>query len=93
MLDGDEPEIKLDADNVGEGKWNGKGDKKAFEVTCDKAMVEDKGPEPDIATTRVTTAASSTVQTGEAKSSGNVKEGESDAAPKDPEPTAPVAAA
>ena len=91
MLDGDEPEIKLDAENVGEGKWNGKGDKKAFEVTCDEAMVEDKGPEPDIAATRVTTAATSSVETSEATSTGDVKEGESDA-PKDAEPT-PVAAA
>ena len=87
MLDGDEPEIKLDADNFTQGKWDGKGDKKAFEVTCDEAMLEDKGPEPDIAATRITTAATSSVQTDEAKSTGDVKEGESEAAPKDAEPT------
>jgi len=55
-------------------------------------MVEDKGPKPDIATTRVTTAASTSLQTSEAESTGNVEEGESDAAPKDAEPTSVAAA-
>jgi hypothetical protein len=91
-LDGDEPKIKLDGDNFTQKSWDGKGDKKAFEVTCDAAMVEDKGPEPNVAPTRATLAASSNVQTSEAKATGDGKGGESDAAPKDPEPT-PVAAA
>jgi len=35
MLDGDEPEIKLDGNNFTQEKWDGKGDKQAFEATCD----------------------------------------------------------
>jgi hypothetical protein len=91
MLDKADPEVKLDYTNPAENGWNKQGDPKAITVTCDEVLA-DKGPEPDVAATRITTAATLSVETDEAKSTGDVKEGESDAAPKDPEPT-PVAAA
>jgi hypothetical protein len=51
MLDGDEPEVKLDYNNPGENGWNKQGDPKAITVTCDAVLI-DKGPEPDVAPTR-----------------------------------------
>ena len=91
MMDKDEPEVKLDYNNPGEKEWNNMGDAKAITVTCNKVLTN-KGPEPDVAPTRITPAALSSTQTSEAKATGDGKGGESDAALKDPEPT-PVAAA
>jgi hypothetical protein len=91
MMDKDEPEVKLDYNNPGEKGLNKMGDAKAITVTCNKVLTN-KGPQPDNAATRITPAAASSTQTSEAKATGNVKDDESDAAPKDPEPT-PVAAA
>jgi len=68
-LDGDEPTIKLDANNIGEVEWHGQGDEKAFEVTCDPVTI-DEGPEPDIATTTVPTDNASSSQPNEAESTG-----------------------
>jgi hypothetical protein len=57
MLDKADPEVKLDYVNPAENGWNKQGDSKAITVTCDKVL-SDKGPEPDVAATRVTTESS-----------------------------------
>jgi hypothetical protein len=49
MLDGDEPEVKLDVKIPSEVQWNNQGDAKAITVTCDPVFVDD-GPEPKVAT-------------------------------------------
>jgi hypothetical protein len=91
IMDNDEPEVKLDYNNPGEKEWNKMGDARAITVTCDK-LLTDKGPEPDVAPTRITPAALSSAQSSETEATGDGKGGESDAAAKDLEPT-PVAAA
>ena len=48
LLDDEEPQIKLDFNNVGEHGWNKQGDSKAITVICD-AAVQDEGPEPKVA--------------------------------------------
>ena len=49
MLDGDEPEIRLDYNNPGENGWSKQGDVKAITFTCD-SPVQDDGPGPNVAT-------------------------------------------
>ena len=57
MLDKTNPEVKLDYMNPAENGWNKQGDSTAITVTCDKVLI-DKGPEPDVAATRVSTESS-----------------------------------
>jgi hypothetical protein len=72
MLDKKDPEVKLDYNNPGENGWNKQGDAKAISITCDDDLV-DKGPEPDIASTRMATDASTSTQSNEAESTGDGK--------------------
>jgi hypothetical protein len=67
MLDKADPKVKLDYMNPAKNFWNKQGDSKAITISCDKELT-DKGPEPDIAATRVPTESSISTQPTEAKS-------------------------